>query len=159
MFSALSGLMPSDMGSILAGAAATGVAIGAPLLSGFLLNRYRIGKYMPLIRRTFEIIDPILVNNLASYKPSEVRFAIELVTRVLADGKLTRAESKFVFDEVIRRYSPVRAASYKPLLENSQEEKIVQQVEKALSIKAESPTYSLEEAIELVRSDIQARVR
>lgn len=153
-------LLSGDIGAMLKGAIASGVAIGGPLVSGYLLHRFKVAKYMPLIRRTFEIIDPILAEYMRSYGPSDVRFLIELVTRALADGELSREETRFVYDEIIKRYSPVKAAAtgYRALLDEHQEVAVIEAVKKQMELPLEERIYNLSDAVAAVRAEIQERM-
>jgi len=56
------------------------------------------------------VLDPLLNEHISGYSGSEVRFAMELVTGVLADGALTREEIEFAVNEIETRYAPSRAA-------------------------------------------------
>ena len=92
-------------------------AIAEPLLVGAgvvalpvgvraLVDQLRLRRWMPLLRRAFVVLDPLLNEHLRSYGSSEVRFAMELVTSVLADGELSREEVRQVVAELERRYRP-----------------------------------------------------
>lgn len=156
----LSGLIPPDLGPMFAGAAASAVAIGGPLLSGFILYRFKLARFMPLIRRSFEVIDPVLNQYVKAYGPSDVRFLIELVTRALADGTLTQEETRFVYEEIIKRYSPVKAAAanYRPMLEKTQEAAVIEAVKKQMELPLKERIYSMEDSIAAVRAEIQGRI-
>jgi len=101
------------MASLLA--LAEPVLIGAgivalPIGGNALLSYLRIKKFLPVIRRAFTVLDPLLNEHIKGYSSSEVRFAMELVTGVLADGALTREEIQQAVDEIERRYRPSKAA-------------------------------------------------
>jgi hypothetical protein len=80
--------------------------VGANALIGYL----RIRKLLPIIRRAFTVLDPLLNEHIRGYSSSQVRFAMELVTGVLADGALTRNEIEVAVAEIEKRYAPSRAA-------------------------------------------------
>jgi hypothetical protein len=80
--------------------------VGANALIGYL----RIRKLLPIIRRAFTVLDPLLNEHIRGYSSSQVRFAMELVTSVLADGALTRNEIEAAVAEIEKRYAPSRAA-------------------------------------------------
>lgn len=116
--------LAAQFGPALIGAAISGGVILAPWATDLLLYQIKLRRFLPIIRRSFEIIDPLLNEHLAAYGPSDVRFAINLTTQVLADGVLTPEEARFIYNEIEKRFSPVKAAAAKPLLEGSQERAI-----------------------------------
>jgi len=88
-----------------------GVGVIALPIGGNALIRYlKVRKVLPVIRRAFTVLDPLLNEHISGYSGSEVRFAMELVTGVLADGALTREEIEFAVNEIETRYAPSRAA-------------------------------------------------
>jgi hypothetical protein len=89
----------------------TGVGVIAlPFAANAALQRLRLARLMPVVRRAFTVIDPLLNEYLRGYSQSDTRFALELVTAVLADGKLTNQEVRRAVDELERRYRPTKAA-------------------------------------------------
>jgi len=90
----------------LIGVGIIALPIGANALIGYL----RIQKLLPIIRRAFTVLDPLLNEHIQGYSGSQVRFAMELVTGVLADGALTREEIEAAVAEIEKRYAPSRAA-------------------------------------------------
>jgi hypothetical protein len=84
--------------------------IALPVGGNALIQYLKIQKLLPVIRRAFTVLDPLLNEHLKGYSGSDVRFAMELVTGVLADGALSRAEIEAAVNEIERRYNPVRAA-------------------------------------------------
>jgi hypothetical protein len=73
--------------------AAGGAAFGA-ILAGWdkLSRKFLLGKIGPSIKTIYNIIDPILDANLASWDGSDVDRVIGLVIGTVADGKLTADE-------------------------------------------------------------------
>jgi hypothetical protein len=114
------------------GAMASGGSIVLALSSDHLIRQLKLRRFLPLIRRSFEIIDPLLCEYMGAWGPSTVRFVIELTTRVLADGDLSTEEAAFLYKEIERRFSPVKAAAYKPLLTGSQEYAAYQAIQAAV---------------------------
>ena len=84
--------------------------IALPIGVNALLSFIKIRKLLPVIRRAFVVIDPLLNEHLRGYSASEVRFALELVTGVLADGQLSRSEVEQTVAEIEKRYRPTAAA-------------------------------------------------
>lgn len=88
-----------------------GVGVIALPIGGNALIRYlKVRKVLPVIRRAFTVLDPLLNEHISGYSGSDVRFAMELVTGVLADGALSREEIEFAVREIESRYAPSRAA-------------------------------------------------
>lgn len=85
-------------------------AIALPFGANALLERLRLKKLMPVVRRAFTVIDPLLNEHLRGYTYSDARFVLELVTYVLADGQLSQAEVRRAVDEIEKRYRPTKAA-------------------------------------------------
>lgn len=85
-------------------------AIALPFAVNAVLQRLRLAKLMPVVRRAFTVIDPLLNEHLGGYSYSDTRFVLELVTAVLADGTLTNQEVRRAVDELERRYRPSKAA-------------------------------------------------
>lgn len=90
----------------LIGAGVIALPIGANALLTFL----KVRRLLPVIRKAFVILDPLLNEHLSGYSSSEARFAIELVTSVLADGHLSREEVEQAVIEIESRYRPSAAA-------------------------------------------------
>lgn len=80
--------------------------IALPIGANALFTRLKARKLLPVIRRAFLVIDPLLNENLKGYSASDARFAMELVTSVLADGALSRSEVAQAVKELERRYRP-----------------------------------------------------
>ena len=84
--------------------------IALPIGANALLTYLKLRRFLPVIRRAFAVIDPLLNEHMGGYSSSEVRFAMELVTGVLADGALSRKEVAQAVAEIERRYRPSSAA-------------------------------------------------
>jgi len=84
--------------------------IALPIGVNALLSFIKIQKLLPVIRKAFVVIDPLLNEHLSGYSASDVRFALELVTGVLADGQLSREEVDLAVSEIEKRYRPTIAA-------------------------------------------------
>lgn len=91
---------------VLIGAGIVALPIGGNALLAYL----RIKKVLPVIRRAFTVLDPLLNEHIKGYSGSDARFVMELVTGVLADGALSREEIQQAVDEIERRYRPSKAA-------------------------------------------------
>jgi hypothetical protein len=140
----------------LLGAVASGVVILTPIVTDALIYQIKVKRYMPLIRRTFLIIDPLLAEYIKTYGPSDVRFVINLATQVLADGSLSSEEAKFVYTEIEKRYSPEKAAGYRPLLDGTQEKAVYDAI-KGLVDQGGMPSASdFFRAVQQVRAQVGA---
>lgn len=84
--------------------------IALPIGANALLSYIKLSRLLPVIRKAFTVIDPLLNEHLTGYSASDVRFAMELVTGVLADGHLSRDEVQQAVNEIERRYRPTVAA-------------------------------------------------
>ena len=73
--------------------AASGAIFGA-VIAGWdkLAAKYMLAKIGPSIKTVYNIIDPILDANLASWEGSDVDQVIGLVINTVADGKLSADE-------------------------------------------------------------------
>lgn len=105
--------MMSAMASLLAIAEPALIGAGVialPIGANALLSYLKLRRFLPVIRKAFTVIDPLLNDHLSGYSASEVRFVLELVTSVLADGQLSRSEVERIVAEIERRYRPSAAA-------------------------------------------------
>lgn len=84
--------------------------IALPIGANALLTYFKVQRLLPVIRKAFTVIDPLLNEHLRGYSASDVRFALELVTSVLADGQLSREEVEQAVTEIEKRYRPTAAA-------------------------------------------------
>jgi hypothetical protein len=125
--------------------------LALPLGLNALLQRLKLRRLMPVMRRAFVVIDPLLNEHLRGYSSSEVRFALELVTLVLADGQLTREEVKAAVEEIERRYRPSLAAGKgsSGLIAGSTEQKLLSETA-ALVARGDFSVASLPQAASIV---------
>jgi hypothetical protein len=84
--------------------------IALPIGLNALLRQWKLARLLPVVRKAFTVLDPLLNDHLRGYSASDVRFALELVTAALADGRLSRAEVQAAVREIERRYRPSAAA-------------------------------------------------
>lgn len=84
--------------------------IALPIGVNALLSHIKVRKLLPVIRKAFVVIDPLLNEHLKGYSASDARFALELVTGVFADGHLSREEVEQAVSEIEKRYRPTAAA-------------------------------------------------
>lgn len=80
--------------------------IALPIGANALLSYLKLRRLLPIVRKAFTVIDPLLNEHMSSYSTSDVRFAMELVTGVFADGSLSREEVQQAVQEIERRYRP-----------------------------------------------------
>jgi hypothetical protein len=125
--------------------------LALPLGLNALLQRLKLRRLMPVMRRAFVVIDPLLNEHLRGYSSSEVRFVLELVTLVLADGQLTREEVKAAVEEIERRYRPSLAAGKgsSGLIAGSTEQKLLSETA-ALVARGDFSVASLPQAASIV---------
>lgn len=130
--------------------------VALPFGANALVRAVRLRKLLPIIRRAFVILDPLLNEHIKTYRGSDVRFSIGLVTEVLADGSLTQAEVKQAIEEIERRWRPSLAAGKAPeqLLPHSRDKRILDAVTQVVG-KAENYTATLSDAAQLVRGFLQ----
>lgn len=92
-------------------AAAIGAGITALTL---LLNKNKTAqlflKYGPIVNKAYDIIDPILDQNLHNWQGSQVDKAFELAIESVADGKLTAEEVKQLAFHMAKAWLPQAAA-------------------------------------------------
>lgn len=91
------------------------VALGAGItaLAAFL-NRNKTAKvflkYGSVVQKAYDIIDPVLDQNLHNWKGSQVDLAFELVIVSVSDGKLTAQEVKTIAFHMAKAWLPQKAA-------------------------------------------------
>jgi hypothetical protein len=68
-------------------------------------------KYGPLVQKAYNIIDPILDQNMRNWSGSQVDATFEVVVETLADGQLTSAEIKRIATELAAAWLPAVAAT------------------------------------------------
>lgn len=130
--------------------------VALPFGANALIKAVRLRKLLPILRRAFVVLDPLLNEHSKSYRSSDVRFAIGLVTEVLADGALSQAEVKQAIEEIERRWRPSLAAGKiaEQLQPHSRERRLLDAVTQVVG-KAETYTATLSDAAQLVRGFLQ----
>jgi hypothetical protein len=88
------------------GAAATGLTMQINKTRGARL----LLRYGPLVQKAYNIIDPVLDQNLHGWKGSQVDTAFELAIQTVADGKLTPGEVRTLAFEMAKAWLPQKAA-------------------------------------------------
>jgi hypothetical protein len=68
-------------------------------------------KYGPLAQKAYNIIDPVLDQNMRNWSGSQVDATFEVVVETLADGELTPAEIKRIATELSTAWLPAAAAT------------------------------------------------
>jgi hypothetical protein len=67
-------------------------------------------KYGPIIKKAYDIIDPVLDQNLGRWDGSKIDKAFELSVESVADGKLSAEEIKHLAFEMAKHWLPQKAA-------------------------------------------------
>ena len=67
-------------------------------------------KYGPIVQKAYNIIDPVLDQNLHNWKGSQVDKAFELAIESVADGKLSPEEIKKLAFYMAQAWLPQKAA-------------------------------------------------
>jgi hypothetical protein len=67
-------------------------------------------KYGPIVEKAYNIIDPVLDQNLHKWKGSQVDLAFELTVISVSDGKLTADEVKQIAFHMAKAWLPQKAA-------------------------------------------------
>ena len=67
-------------------------------------------KYGPLVKKAYDIIDPILDKNLTNWNGGQVDQAFELAVKSAADGELTEDEIKKIAVYMADAWLPAAAA-------------------------------------------------
>lgn len=70
-----------------------------------------LSKYGPLIKKAYDIIDPVLDRNMKGWNGSQVDAAFQVVVEALADGTLTPDEIKHVSVKLAEGWLPAEAAN------------------------------------------------
>lgn len=91
------------------------VALGAGITAiAAFLNRNKTAKvflkYGPIVQKAYDIIDPVLDQNLHNWQGSQVDLAFELVVVSVSDGKLTAEEVKTIAFHMAKAWLPQKAA-------------------------------------------------
>ena len=74
-------------------------------------------KYGPLVKKAYDIIDPILDKNLTNWNGGQVDQAFELAIKSAADGELTEDEIKKIAVYMADAWLPAAAADKVRILE------------------------------------------
>tara|TARA_B100000900_G_scaffold389569_1_gene382577 strand:+ start:2742 stop:3131 length:390 start_codon:yes stop_codon:yes gene_type:complete len=82
--------------------------------NGFALAVLKHGN---LIKKAYDIIDPILDKNISKWSGSQVDTAFELVIESVGDGKLSQAEIKAIAIHMGKAWLPAAAAEKVRLFE------------------------------------------
>lgn len=67
-------------------------------------------KYGPVVKKAYDIIDPVLDQNLRKWKGSQVDKAFELAIESVADGKLSKEEVRSLGFAMAQAWLPQKAA-------------------------------------------------
>jgi hypothetical protein len=67
-------------------------------------------KYGPIVEKAYNIIDPVLDQNLHKWQGSQVDLAFELVVVSVSDGTLTSEEVKNIAFHMAKAWLPQKAA-------------------------------------------------
>lgn len=89
------------------------IGAGAAAAAAFVKNNKKTQlflKYGPIVKKAYDIIDPILDQNLHHWKGSQVDKAFELAIEAVADAKLTPAEVKQLAFYMAEAWLPQKAA-------------------------------------------------
>lgn len=89
------------------------IGAGATALAVFLKNNItavNILKYGPIVKKAYDIIDPVLDQNLARWDGSKIDRAFEMSIESVADGKLTSEEIKKLALDMAKNWLPQVAA-------------------------------------------------
>jgi hypothetical protein len=68
-------------------------------------------KYGPLLKKAFDIVDPVLIQFMRGWNGSQTEKAIELSVEVVGDGKLTGEEIKTIAAKVAELWIPSTAVA------------------------------------------------
>ena len=68
-------------------------------------------KYGPLVQKAYNIIDPVLDQNMRNWSGSQVDATFEIVVETLSDGELTSAEIKRIATALAKAWLPAAAAT------------------------------------------------
>jgi len=74
-------------------------------------------KYGPLVKKAYDIIDPILDKNLTNWNGGQIDEAFELAVKSASDGELTEDEIKKIAVYMADAWLPAAAADKVRLLE------------------------------------------
>ena len=78
------------------------------------LNKQEVAKAFlkagPSIARAYDVLDPLLASNLATWKGSQVQDAFAITVKALSDGQLTDKEVKIITTHLAKKFLPQAAA-------------------------------------------------
>lgn len=118
-----------------------GAAAGAAA-SGLVRNKtaQTLLKYGPIAKKAYDIIDPVLDQNLRRWKGSQVDLAFKLAIEAASDGQLTKEEIESLAYHMAQAWLPQKAAdklrdmerAARPTLELRTAAKIIAKVNSAI---------------------------
>ena len=114
------------------------IGAGTTALAVFLKNSItavNILKYGPIVKKAYDIIDPVLDQNLARWDGSKIDRAFEMSIESVADGKLTAEEIKKLALDMAKNWLPQVAADKVRAFEESATEL---QVAKVIAAKVDA---------------------
>lgn len=71
----------------------------------------QLAKYGPFAKKAYDIIDPVLVENMKGWKGSQIEDTFQIVVEAVADGSLTPAEVKTLAAQLAKDWLPAKAAA------------------------------------------------
>lgn len=89
------------------------IGAGTAALAGLIRKNAtatNILKYGPIIKKAYDIVDPILDRNLGRWNGSKVDKAFELSIEAVSDGKLSADEIKKLAFQMAQNWLPQKAA-------------------------------------------------
>lgn len=92
---------------------AAALGAGATVLAAWLRNNataINLLKYGSIAKKAYDIIDPVLDQNLGRWDGSKIDKAFELSVESVADGKLSPEEIKRLAFEMAKHWLPQKAA-------------------------------------------------
>ena len=117
------------------------IGAGTTALAVFLKNSItavNILKYGPIVKKAYDIIDPVLDQNLARWDGSKIDRAFEMSIESVADGKLTAEEIKKLALDMAKNWLPQVAADKVRAFEESATEL---QVAKVIASKVDAESW------------------
>lgn len=98
---------------VIAALVAALVGAGAGAIAVFLQKNktsQMLLKYGPIVKKAYDIIDPVLDQNLRNWKGSQVDRAFELAIENVSDGRLTKEEVRSLSYAMAQAWLPQKAA-------------------------------------------------
>jgi hypothetical protein len=68
-------------------------------------------KYGPLLKKAFDIVDPLLIQFMHGWSGSQIEKAIELAVEAVGDGKLVGEEIKTIATKIAELWIPSKAVA------------------------------------------------